>query len=196
MTRVLCLMSGALLIVASALAQPPAPGTKLTIAGAIQRGYNGVKTNLKEIADKMPEGDYSFKPSQMAEMRTFGQLFGHVANAQFGTCAAVKGVPNPNQGHNLENEAKTKADIVKALNDSFAFCDDAYSSLTDQSATEFVKMGQGEIEKGAALLNNVVHDNEMYGTAAVYMRGKGLVPPSTERMQGGMGRGGRGRGNQ
>jgi hypothetical protein len=47
--------------------------------------------------------------------------------------------------------------------------------------------GRGEITRAAALMNNVVHDNEMAGTVYVYMRAKGLVPPSTENapMRGG-----------
>ena len=43
-----------------------------------------------------------FKPGPAPELRTFGQLFGHTANAQFGSCAAALGQPNPNQGKNLE----------------------------------------------------------------------------------------------
>jgi hypothetical protein len=94
-------------------------------------------------------------------------------------------------GKQLEQELKTKAEIVKALADSFALCDEAYSSLTDANAMEFIKQGPNEVQRAAALMNNVVHDNEMFGAVAVYMRSKGLVPPSTERM-----RGMRGRGNQ
>lgn len=54
----------------------------------------------------------------MPEVRTHGKLFGHVANAQFNECSAASGVPNPNMG--VDNEQKTtKAEIVKALADSF-----------------------------------------------------------------------------
>src|SRR4029077_2782750 len=113
---------------------PPAPGPT-TVAVAIQRGYAGVKQNLTQEAAKMSEADYNFKPSSMPEVRGFGQLFGHVANAQYGSCAAAKGVPNPNQGKNLE-ELKSKAEITKALADSFAFCDDAYKNLTEANASE------------------------------------------------------------
>lgn len=180
MKRVLRLVAGMLLAVAPAMAQMPAAQT-ITLSTAVQRGYAGVKQNLTEMAAKMPEGDYTFKPGPAPEMRTFGQLFAHVANAQFGSCAAAKGVANPNQGKNLENELKTKAEFVKALADSFAFCDDAYSALTDQNAMEMVKQGQNTIARAALLANNVSHDNEMYGTGAVYMRAKGMVPPSTER---------------
>ena len=180
MKSLLTLVAGVFLSVAPAAAQVPA-GQTITLSIAIQRGYAGVKQNLSEMAAKMPEGDYTFKPGPAPEMRTFGQLFAHVANAQFGSCAVAKGVANPNQGKNLENELKTKAEFVKALADSFAFCDDAYSALTDQNATEMVKQGQNTIARAALLANNVSHDNEMYGTGAVYMRAKGMVPPSTER---------------
>jgi hypothetical protein len=186
MKRALTIVSGLLLCTGAAMAQAPAPQT-ITLPVAVQRGYAGVKLNLTEMATKMSEADYGFKPGSAPEMRTFGQLFAHVANAQYGTCAAARGVANPNQGKNLETELKTKAEFVKALTDSFAFCDDAYSALSDQNALEMVKQGQNTIARAALLANNISHDNEMYGTGAVYMRAKGMVPPSTERQS--MGRG-------
>ena len=193
MKRACLAVSGFLLIAAPVAAQPPAAGQSLTIAAAIQRGYNGVKMNLTQMVDKVSEADYGFKLGTQAETRTFGQLFAHIAQSQFATCAAVKGVANPIQGKQLETELKTKAEFVKALNDSFTFCDDAYSSLTDQNATELIRQGQGQAARAAALANNVAHDNEMYGTGAAYLRSKNIVPPSTERQQAGRaGGGGRG----
>lgn len=186
MTRALTTLAGLLLAGATAFAQAPA-GQTITLSMAVQRGYAGVKQNLTEMAAKMPEGDYGAKPGPAPEMRTFGQLFAHVANAQFGTCAAVKGVANPNQGRNLETELKAKAEFVKALAESFAFCDDAYAALTDQNAMDLIKQGPNSIARAAALANNVSHDNEMYGTGAVYLRARGLVPPSTERAAAGRG---------
>ena len=171
-------------------------GQVVRISVSIQRAYAAVKTNLTQEAEKMPEADYNFKPSGMPEVRLFGQLFGHVANAHYGFCAAAKGVPNPIQGKNLE-DLKTKAEFVKALADSFAFCEDAYSALTEANANEPVTQGRGQIARAALLANNVTHDNEMYGTGAVYLRAKNIVPPSTENAN--MGRGapaGRGRGGQ
>ena len=191
MKRVMCIgWATALLFAAAAQAQPPPAGQRRTVVDAIKGGYNNAKMNLTQAAEKMPEGDFAFKPGSMAEVRNYGQLFAHVAQAQFGACSAASGKQNPMMGKQLEQELKTKADIVKALNDSFALCDEAYSSLSDANAMEFVKQGQGEIQRAAVLMNNVVHDNEMFGTAAVYMRSKGMVPPSTERAQGMRGRGG------
>jgi len=178
-----CLASGVLLLATVAFAQMPmqqgAP-QKVSLAASLQRSYASIKLNLTQGAEKMPESEYGFKPTP--EVRAFGQLIGHVANAQFGTCAAVKGVANPNQGNDLEKKA-TKAEFVKALADSFAFCDDAFSSLTDENVTQFVKQGQNEVTRAGVLANLVAHSNETYGTGVVYMRLKGLVPPSTERMQ-------------
>lgn len=187
---------GLLLIALPAAGQPPTAGQTITIPVSIQRAYATVKTNLTQAAEKMPEADFGFKPSAMAEVRTFGQLFAHVANAQFGSCSAAKGVPNPNQGRNLENELKTKAEFVKALADSFTFCDDVYAALTDANANEPVTQGRGMIARGALLANNVTHNNEMYGTSGVYLRAKDIVPPSTENAATGRGAApaGRGRG--
>ena len=193
MKRAGCLTSVFLLIVAAAGAQqPPAAGQggqKIGIAQSLQNGYNNLKRNLTQAADKLSEADYSFKPGTMPEVRNYGALFAHVAQAQFGQCSAVKGVPNPNQGKNLEEELKTKADITKALADSFALCDEAFSSTTDENALQTVRQGNNEVTRAAALYGVLVHGNEMYGTSAVYLRLKGVVPPSTE------GRGRRGRGN-
>jgi hypothetical protein len=119
-----------------------------------------------------------------------------VANFHYGVCSQVKGVPNPNQGINLENTATTKAAVVKALADSYAFCDDAFAALTDQSVSEMVTGGRGGPRAKAALLSQILeHDNEMYGIGTVYQRLKGLVPPSTEQQQNRQGGPGRGRGN-
>src|SRR6202011_1510845 len=188
--RVFCSASGILFMAVAVGAQQPA-GQKIGLATTLQRAYAAIKTNLTQSAAKMPEADYSSKPSTMPEVRTFGKLFGHVANAQFGSCAAAKGVPNPNQGNDLETKT-TRAEFVKALADSFAFCDDAFSSLTDQNAIEMVKQGQNEVARAGVLLNMIAHSNEMYGTSAVYLRAKNIVPPSTENAA--QGRGMRGRG--
>ncbi|MEQ1730029.1 MAG: hypothetical protein ABL982_16810 [Vicinamibacterales bacterium] len=68
----------------------------------------------------------------------------------------------------------------------------AVAALTDQNATEMVRQGQNEIARAALLANVAIHSNEMYGTGAVYLRAKGLVPPSTERAASAPGRGGPG----
>ena len=75
----------------------------------------------------------------------------------------------------------SKADLVAALKDSFAECDKAFDSLTDANAAEMIKGPRGERSKLGMLNGIVVHDNEEYGYLAVYMRVKGVVPPSSDR---------------
>jgi hypothetical protein len=184
MKRALLVVAGLFVAAGSAIAQSPPAGQPTTATVFLNRGYNGLKQNMTEMATKMPEADYMFKPGPAPELRTFGQLFGHTANAQFGSCATALGQPNPNQGKNLET-LKTKAEFVQALADSYALCDKAFAALTEQNKDELLTQGQGQIARSALLAGVVVHGNEMYGTGAVYMRAKGLVPPSTERaMQG------------
>ena len=158
-------------------------GQKIGLATSLQRGYNGFKTNFTAAAEKMPEADYSFKPGSTPEARTYAQVIAHIAQAQFGQCSGLKGVPNPMAGKQLEQELKTKAEVTKALADSFALCDELFATLTDASATEMVKAGQNEQTRAVSLYGVLVHGNELYGTAAVYLRSKNIVPPSTENAQ-------------
>ena len=69
-------------------------------------------------------------------------MIAHIAQSQLGTCSALKGVRNPMAGKNLEQELKTKAEVTKALADSFLLCDEAFANVTDANATEFIKIGK------------------------------------------------------
>lgn len=181
MRRLTVLGTLTLLAATSAFAQMGQGGQKVTLAQGLQRAYEGVRRNITEMAEKMPEEHYTYQPH--ADSRQFGQLFAHAANSMYGSCAALKGVANPNQGKNLETLLKTKAEFVKSLTDAYAFCDDAIKGLSDANVGELVKQGQNEVARGAIVAGITSHNNEMYGTGAAYMRAKGLVPPSTERQQ-------------
>ena len=195
MKRLIALISALALALVSTTATAqtsPAGGQKIGLATSLQRGYAGIKTNFTAAAEKMPEADYGFKPGSTPEARTYAQVIAHIAQAQFGQCAGLNGVPNPMQGKNLEQELKTKADVTKALAESYALCDKAFEAVTDANATEMVKQGPNEVTRAASLYGVIVHGNEMAGTAYVYLRSKNIVPPPTERAQGAM----RGRGQQ
>ena len=188
MKRALYAVPMVALVAAVAFSQPPA-GQKVTLQTSLQRNYANLKLNLTQEAEKMPEASYSFKPGSTPEARTFAQVIAHIAQAQLGQCSGLKGVPNPMQGKNLEQELKTKAEVTKALADSFAMCDDVFAQTTDENATQFVKAGPNEVTRAAALFGLIAHGNELYGTGAVYLRSKDIVPPSTERAMQGRGRG-------
>ena len=195
MKRLACLFSGCLMVATMAAAQGPPPQGPVGTAVALQRGYGQLKNNITASAEKMPEADYSFKPT--GDIRNYGQLWAHVADAQFGQCSGAKGVANPRQGQPSFEALTSKAEIIKAVADSFAFCDDAFASLTEASAQEMISNGRGgQTTRTAALLGVLQHGTEMYGIGTVYLRLKGQVPPSTELFMRGRGAPGGGRGGE
>ena len=182
MRAAVCLVFASMLVPVAAYAQAPSAaqgGQQIPLSEGMRRSYNTLKMNMTETAQKLPEADYTYRPSQ--DIRTFGAQIAHVANSQFNACAAAKGEANPNQGQNLEQTKTTRADIIKALADSFAFCDPAFEKLTDQSAVELVKQGQNQVARGQVLVGLLTHGNLEYGILTVYLRTKNIVPPSTER---------------
>ena len=165
---------------AAALAQVQPTGPGGPISSGARWGYAQIARNVLESAEKVAEADYGYKP--VDTVRSFGQLVGHVANAQYLFCATVKGEPNPNRGQNAEKLA-TKAESVAALKKAVAYCDEVYASVTDENAGRIVKLFGMEMSAVTALYGNVAHTFEHYGNMVTYMRMKGLVPPSTERAQ-------------
>lgn len=157
-------------------AQAPAQASSQapSIADAIRRQCNGVKNNLLKAADKMPDDAHDPKPTP--EQRTFGGWVAHVADAQTAGRSRALGTPKtPSAGSKT-----TKADLVAALKDSFDTCDAAYAALTDANANDPIQTYRGPTPRLAALAGNIEHDTECYGSMAVYMRLKGVVPPSSE----------------
>jgi len=187
MKRVTCIAAGLMLFAVSSAAQAPAAGQKVGLATSLQRAYGTLKGNLTQAAEKMPEANYGFKPASDPDLRTYGQWIGHQADNQFINCATIKGVPNPNPPQSNEKKA-TKTDLVKALADAFAFCDAAISALTDQSALQMVKQGEGETARGGVVSALLSHGLESYGIVVVYLRAKGIAPPNAAPARGGRGR--------
>jgi hypothetical protein len=139
----------------------------------LKQFYTVRKGDLLKAADRMPADDYNFKPTP--DIRTFGQLIAHIADAQMSFCSGAKGQPK-----RLNAASKTsKADLVAALKASFDECDGVFDTTTDAIATQMIKTGDSEHSKFWALLYATLHDNEEYGYLAVYLRLKELVPPST-----------------
>ncbi len=155
--------------VPSAVAQTANP-----LSGELKQMYTGVKNNWIKMAEKMPEENYGYQP--VKEIRTFGQLVAHVADSQARTCSMINGEQKA-----VDAAKKTaKAEIVQALKDSFAMCDAAMDALTDASGMQTITTPRGQRTKFGALMGLVSHGNEEYGYTAVYMRLKGVVPPSSE----------------
>src|SRR2546426_5200819 len=98
--------------------------------------YARVKDILLKSAEKMPEENYNFKPADT--VRSYGQIVGHVADAQYLFCSIALGETNP--GLKIEETKTTKADLVAALKGALAYCDKAYDGATDASGAQMVKL--------------------------------------------------------
>jgi hypothetical protein len=172
------------LLAVPAFAQAPAPAQANPLSAWLRTAYTGNHNNILRSAEKMPEENYGLRPGTQMEVRTFGQQLGHVANFNFLWCSQAKGEKNPNAGNNLE-KLTTKAEFMKALTDSFAYCDAVYGALTDASGTETIDITQ---ENGrqtrnvrmALLILNYGHNNEIYGNIVTSLRMKNIVPPASE----------------
>jgi len=144
-----------------------------------QKLYTGIKGYLLAMADKMPDADYSFKPTP--DIRTFGQLVAHVADVQAAACSVASGTKK-----SVGAGSKTaKADLVAALKESFEICDAAWAAMTPETAAEQVSFGPIKGSKLAVLEFNTTHSNEEYGYMSVYLRLKSVVPPSSAGRGGG-----------
>jgi uncharacterized damage-inducible protein DinB len=181
MKRAILFLVSACLVAVPALAQPPAaqaPGAAPAdpLSQTFKSGFDTIGRYLVGSADKMAEADYAFKPTP--EVRSFGQILGHVANTHYNYCARVKGEKNPNSA-DFEKIA-AKAEMVKALKDSIDYCAAVYGSMTDAKFLEMVPMGANQAIRGRMLIGNLTHDWEHYGNLVTYLRLKGIVPPSSE----------------
>jgi uncharacterized damage-inducible protein DinB len=149
-----------------------------------RQAYNQIKTNWTGLAAKMPAESYDFKP--VPEIRSFGELVAHVADAQMNYCSTAAGQAKRGDAATK----KTKDDLVAALKASFDECDAAWEGTTEANAMQLMGGGRMQRSRLGTLINNTTHDNEEYGYGAVYLRLKGIVPPSSDRSGMG-GRGGR-----
>jgi len=172
-------------------APPPAPATATPAAAApvaaapppgpaseVQGSYARLKGFVIKAAEAMPAENYSFKPTP--EVRTFARVVGHVVEAQVRVCGIVNRTA---AGDMVKTPAETadKAVIVEALKASFSECDKSYAALTDANVAEMFEIGPAKRSRLGLMWGNVSHDNEQYATLALYMRLKGLVPPSSEK---------------
>lgn len=176
-------MFGSLLAIPAA-AQTAPQATANPLSAWLKNAYTANRNNIVKSAEKMPEENYGMRPGPQEEVRTFGQQVGHVARYNYLWCAQAKGEKNPSAGTDLE-KLPTKAELLKALNDAFTYCDSAYAALTDASGMEMIDITQ---ESGrqtrnlrmALLILNYGHNNEIYGNLVTYLRIKSIVPSSSE----------------
>jgi len=179
-TFLLCLLAPAGVALAqSSPANQPAPAPHGNPLSAHNKmGYAMMKNILLRSAEKMPEESYGFRPT--AAVRSYGQIFGHIADSQYAFCSAALGEKNPAVTLKVEKTKTTKAELVAALKEAFAYCDRAYDGMTDAAGSQPVKFMGMDTPRLFVLMGNHMHTAEHYGNLVTYMRMKNIVPPTSE----------------
>lgn len=170
MTRVVPVVVAVLLAVPSLAAAQANP-----MQMSVKSVFDMLKGNLSKTAEKVPEDLYAFKPTP--EVRSLGQLIGHIADSHFSICAAAAGEKPAQSG--IEKSATSKAALSKALDDSIAYCDKVIAGMSDAKGMEVTKFFTGPSTRLGILSFNTAHSYEHYGNLVTYMRLKGIVPPSS-----------------
>ena len=136
---------------------------------AIQRYFNGVRKNLESSADVMPANKYSFRLTD--GQMTFAEWLNHSTERNYTDCATLKSEAVP-EAQKQAASLKEKAEVSQALKDSLAYCAAALQAIDDQKVISSPQMSY-------SFLHVIVHNNEIYGNIAGYLRANGIVPPST-----------------
>lgn len=169
MKRIFCI---SLFVAGPLAAQSRAPGAVATASSV----WSSTIGYIIKSAEQMPEANYSYKPTP--EVRSFGQLIGHVAGAQYSYCSAVLGDKAGGEG-DIEKAKTSKADLVAAIKASTEYCRKAYM-VSDAKAQGMTKVFGDDHTKLYALIGNASHDAEHYGNIVTYLRMNKMVPPSSQ----------------
>jgi uncharacterized damage-inducible protein DinB len=158
------------------LSTPTVVSAQNPMMAAVKGQHDQVKGYLLKTAEMLPENLYSFRPTP--DVRTIGQLIGHVADGSAGICASASGEKPPTL--NAEKTMTTKAQLTKALAEALAFCDKAIAGMDDTRAMETTKFFVGGTSPRAMIFAfNTSHNFEHYGNLVTYMRLNKIVPPSS-----------------
>ena len=157
------------------LLMPPLPAAPLVNDGRTL--YDQASKYLVAAARLMPEESYGFRPAP--EVRTFGQVVGHIAEAQYIACSLTRGEEYRPRG--IEEKFTSKADLVAALEAGIGFCRESWSRLTPADASSEISLfGQKRTRLGA-METATAHAFEHYGNMVTYLRMRGIVPPSSTK---------------
>jgi uncharacterized damage-inducible protein DinB len=159
-----CLLAAASTVVFAQAAAPAKPA-------------GGIEKEFVDAAEAMPEDKYNFAPPASAGefkgVRTFGEQVKHVAevNAYFFHDPDKSLVDTRADFEKL----KTKAEIVKALKDSFVQAHAYVAGITPQNV--FVMTANGT--RGGMSAFGIAHMMDHYGQMVEYLRMNGIVPPAS-----------------
>jgi DinB family protein len=147
------------------------------ISANLKQSWTNIRDLLVKVADRMPDENYRFKPTP--DVQDFGQRMAHVIGFNVRACSLLQGA----QKNITFTAAPSKAEITTAMKQANDACDSIFNSMTDADVLKTIDTGRGGQRTKLALIegNVLEHSQEVYGYVAVYLRLKGIVPPSSER---------------
>ena len=169
--------SGMILLVLCACAVVSFGQEKNPVTSVVRGILPHRQQNLIAAAEEMPANDYGFKPTP-AQM-SFGHLIMHIARSNGYLCAKAADLPMPKTEDLKDTDSKDK--LVAALKASFDFCGAALPKVEDSKLGDVVDLWEGQKGPRATLLIELTSDwADHYSAAAMYLRLKGLLPPTAK----------------
>jgi hypothetical protein len=168
-----------------ALAQDSKPAANPTVPELLNAYVSTAEKEFVSAAEAMPEDKYSFAPTngEFKGVRTFSEQVKHVAatNYLFGSAILQDKSPVDINQEKGPDSVKTKADILKFLNDSFAYLHTALSTINQANLVDPIKnpFGEGTITRFRFALLAVGHPWDHYGQMVEYLRMNGIIPPAS-----------------
>jgi uncharacterized damage-inducible protein DinB len=169
-------VSGVVAVMLVVTALEPAAQTA-TVKGDVLKDWTGLKDTLVKLANAMPEDKYGYKstPGQ----RDFAQQVLHIAQVNDMLLQLVGG---KTAAPAVDAKATRKAEVIKAMADSFDYGTALINEQTDQSMLETVQARfLGPSTRARVFYFLVGHTWDIYGQMAVYLRLNGGVPPASQR---------------
>jgi hypothetical protein len=170
----------------SAHAQQAKPQPPQTVASVVDRQITNVEKLIVDVAQAMPEDKFNFSPESLnipnddyKGVRTFAVQVKHIAASNYAIWSPITGGEFPKDflGGDGPANLKTKAEIIRFLEDSFALGHKAAASLT---ADNFLQPPPGGKSARLHLATfAVAHAYDHYGQMVEYLRMNGIVPPAS-----------------
>lgn len=186
MKKLICYSFCMLALVISSTAQDKkAKDERRTVTQVLDRTVTNLEHDFVPAAEAMPEDKFSFAPTngEFKSVRTFAQQVKHVAAVNYEIAAAILETKPPVEIGDESGPASmtTKADILKYVNDSFAYVHKAIQTINEKNLVETVKspFGEGKVTRLGLATSVAWHGFDHYGQMVVYLRMNGIVPPAS-----------------
>jgi len=153
------------------------------MAASIVPYFTMIQQSFIGLADAMPAEKWGFKPTdgEFRNVRTFGEQVKHAACGNFGFFSQIeKKEPPAGCDEGGPSPAKTKAEIMAYLRESFDYAQRVLRTMTSANALDPVTGPYGGPSTRMGITTLAVwHASDHYGQLVVYLRMNGIVPPAS-----------------